>query len=237
MKNCSRCKIDKHEDEFGINKNSKDGLRSECKSCRNKDDKNDRVFKKPKKPRISQKNNKPENIKCNSCGIEKKFNIDNFISDKHRCFSLTTICKVCKKKNRHKDKTVKIRSLRYYSKPENKMIRTIRDIIKRTLKYKNETYTNKDLGYTKHELKEHLEKQFDENMSWDNYGTWHVDHIIPITKFDKSTPIYVINHLENLQPLDGIENMSKNNRIELLPERTIGEHVLFLNENNKYQLK
>jgi hypothetical protein len=126
---------------------------------------------------------------------------------------------------------------KYINKPENKMIRTIRDFIHRTLKYKNETYTNKDLGYTKHELKEHLEKQFDENMSWDNYGIWHVDHIIPITKFDKTTPIYVINHLENLQPLDGTENMSKNNRIELLPERTIGEYVLFLNENNKYQLK
>jgi hypothetical protein len=237
MKTCSRCKINKPKNEFGVSKNSKDGLRSECKSCRNKDERNDRVYKKPKKPRISQKNNKPEYLICNSCGVEKKFNTDNFISDKYRCFSLTTICKVCKQKNKSEDKTYKIRRLRYYSKPENKMKRAIHDIIKRTLKYKNENHVNKDLGYSKHELMEHLEKQFTEGMSWENYGTWHIDHIIPITKFDASVPIYIINHLENLQPLDGAENISKNNRIELIPERIIAEYVLVLNENNKYQLK
>jgi len=28
-------------------------------------------------------------------------------------------------------------------------------------------------------LKKHLEKKFSKGMSWNNYGEWHVDHIIP----------------------------------------------------------
>jgi 5-methylcytosine-specific restriction endonuclease McrA len=75
--------------------------------------------------------------------------------------------------------------------------------------------TFENLPYTPKMLKEHLESQFDENMSWDNYGTyWHIDHIIP----QAMTPYDTIKHenfqkawaLENLQPLEARENMSKN---------------------------
>ena len=42
-----------------------------------------------------------------------------------------------------------------------------------------------DINY----LRNHLEKQFEPWMSWDNYGKWwHVDHIIPVTKFDLTDP-------------------------------------------------
>lgn len=46
-------------------------------------------------------------------------------------------------------------------------------------------------------------------MSWDNYGSWHIDHIKPISKFQKNTPIKVVNNLDNLQPLWAIENLRK----------------------------
>ena len=39
------------------------------------------------------------------------------------------------------------------------------------------------LGYTPDELMSHLETQFTDGMSWDNYGEWHVDHVIPMTNF------------------------------------------------------
>ena len=196
---------------------------------------------------LTNKNIKPDFFKCNYCGIEKEFNTDNFISDKHRVFSLTTICKSCKydkavnyTKNPENKENIRIsikhRRARYYLKPENKIVRAIRGSIKRILKYKDDRYENKDLGYSKYYLMNHLEKLFDENMNWDNYGTWHIDHIIPISKFDKSTPMNIINHLNNLQPLNGIENIRKNNRILLIPEISIGEYKLFLNENKKYEL-
>ena len=43
--------------------------------------------------------------------------------------------------------------------------------------------TWKKLPYTPEELRKHLEKQFDENMNWENYGIyWHIDHIYPQSK-------------------------------------------------------
>jgi len=39
------------------------------------------------------------------------------------------------------------------------------------------------LGYTQEDLITHLEKQFNNGMTWENYGDWHVDHKRPITLF------------------------------------------------------
>jgi hypothetical protein len=41
----------------------------------------------------------------------------------------------------------------------------------------------------------------------------NVDHIIPVSKFDKNTPLFIINSLDNLQPLWALENLSKSNKI------------------------
>lgn len=38
------------------------------------------------------------------------------------------------------------------------------------------------LGYTADDLRAHLERQFAKGMSWDNYGQWHVDHIVPVAE-------------------------------------------------------
>lgn len=38
-------------------------------------------------------------------------------------------------------------------------------------------------------------------MSWDNYGDWHIDHIKPVSCFDKTTLPSIVNALENLRPL------------------------------------
>ena len=61
---------------------------------------------------------------------------------------------------------------------------------------------------------EYREKQFDENMNWDNYGTyWQIDHILP----QAAVPYDSLEHpnfqkcwaLENLRPLEASENLSK----------------------------
>lgn len=73
------------------------------------------------------------------------------------------------------------------------------------------------LPYTPEQLKEHLEKQFQPGMSWDNYGEWEIDHIFP----QSLLPYDSLDHpnfqrcwaLENLQPLGKIENIIKSNKI------------------------
>lgn len=57
-------------------------------------------------------------------------------------------------------------------------------------------------------------------MTWDNYGEWHIDHIIPLSSAKNDNELYSLNHYTNLQPLwstsrwvDGvyyIGNLNKN---------------------------
>lgn len=64
-------------------------------------------------------------------------------------------------------------------------------------------------------LKEHIENQFIEGMSWDNYGFygWHIDHIIPLSSAKTEEEIYKLCHYTNLQPLWAKDNLSKGNKI------------------------
>jgi len=72
-------------------------------------------------------------------------------------------------------------------------------------------------GYTLQQLKNHIEKQFKPYMSWENYGEWHIDHIIPISKFNFTKSNHIDFRkcwsLENLQPLWASENITKSNKL------------------------
>lgn len=64
----------------------------------------------------------------------------------------------------------------------------------------------KDSRYTYDEFKRHIESQFDENMSWDNWGSyWDVDHKRPSSSFTYEER-YECHDLSNLQPLESYEN-------------------------------
>lgn len=106
----------------------------------------------------------------------------------------------------------------------------------RTYKSESSSYL---IGCTKRELMSWLEYQFDDNMSWDNYGKyWHVDHVIPISFFDitKKEEQLVCFNWKNLRPLEKGENVSKFNTVD---KNIIVEHSKILNEfvdiNQEYQ--
>lgn len=71
----------------------------------------------------------------------------------------------------------------------------------------------RDLGCSLEKLKIHLETQFKNGMSWDNYGIngWHIDHIIPLASFNLSNRSEFLNafHYTNLQPLWWYDNLKK----------------------------
>jgi hypothetical protein len=78
--------------------------------------------------------------------------------------------------------------------------------------------TVKLLGCSIGFLKNHLEAQFKDGMSWDNYGKngWHIDHRVPVSWFrgllHKPEWQQVVCHWTNLQPLWELENLRKGNR-------------------------
>lgn len=104
--------------------------------------------------------------------------------------------------------------------PLYKLISNFRTAIYTVLKESNvDKYGNyfDILQYTPEELIIHLEKQFKDDMTWDNYGVWHVDHKLPITSFDiqemGDEEFMKCWCLDNLQPMWGDENIRKSNKI------------------------
>jgi hypothetical protein len=71
------------------------------------------------------------------------------------------------------------------------------------------------LGCSWVDLARHLENQFAEGMSWDNHcmDGWHVDHIVPVSSARTMDELIPLLHFTNLQPLWGIENMKKGNKL------------------------
>lgn len=67
------------------------------------------------------------------------------------------------------------------------------------------------LGCSINYLKEYLESKFQQGMTWDNYGEWHIDHIKPCSAFDLSDPVQQKECFAytNLQPLWAIDNLKK----------------------------
>ena len=63
----------------------------------------------------------------------------------------------------------------------------------------------------------HLEKQFVDGMSWDNYGKWHIDHLVPriMFQFTDNTDLDFQRcwALSNLQPLWKTDNLHKSAKI------------------------
>lgn len=74
------------------------------------------------------------------------------------------------------------------------------------------------VGCTPKELAAHLESLFLPGMTWDNRSVngWHIDHIIPVSKFDLNDPQQqaAAFHYTNLQPLWASENRRKSNKVQ-----------------------
>lgn len=76
--------------------------------------------------------------------------------------------------------------------------------------------TFKLLGFTRGQLKAHIEKQFLPNMSWANRCDWELDHIVPISTATCEQDVIELNQLSNLRPLWAIDNNRKSARRHFL---------------------
>lgn len=81
-------------------------------------------------------------------------------------------------------------------------------------KYWQKNNTTKELiGCTFEEAKKHIEIKFKDGMTWENYGEWHIDHIIPLASAKNKEEMENLFHYSNLQPLWAFENFKKSDKI------------------------
>lgn len=67
------------------------------------------------------------------------------------------------------------------------------------------------LGCSVEEATLHLESLWLPGMSWNNYGDWEIDHVVPLSAFDLTDPEECKKacHYTNLQPLWAKQNREK----------------------------
>ena len=155
---------------------------------------------------------------------------------KHRRFYLANIEKRRQKNKEHyqnnkeyykqhneawkKQNLERMRTLwaRKYQDPAQRVSSNISRNIRRSIHLnKNGKSWRMLVGYTLAKIKNHLESLFSEGMTWENYGKWHIDHIIPISFFQFNSfddvEFRMCWRLENLQPLWATDNIRKGNKI------------------------
>jgi hypothetical protein len=76
---------------------------------------------------------------------------------------------------------------------------------------KKNTKTEILTGCNSNELSEYLSSKFSSGMSFNNYGEWHVDHIMPCSSFDlaKEDEQRKCFHYTNLQPIWATSKIAK----------------------------
>ena len=159
---------------------------------------------------------------CSSCKLDLLK--DNFSKCSKSKTGLQSVCKTCKniklteyyKSNPSKRVYNKELQLKRYQK--NKVTFNFSRRMRKSLNGIKESKSWETLvNYSLEDLKLHLEKQFTNGMSWENYGEWHIDHILPISSFNiqdyNDEYFQKCWSLENLQPMWAVENIKKSNKI------------------------
>jgi len=99
-KTCSKCKVEKDVTEFHKSKKEPCGYKSRCKSCRNQDNRNRRLFNKVKKELTSIKVQDPRmnpiERECKTCNEVKP--LDSFNKSNRHKLGRMYECKACRNK-------------------------------------------------------------------------------------------------------------------------------------------
>ncbi len=152
---------------------------------------------------------------CSKCGVEYPATDQYFYHAQRSYRGISRTCKKCR------NKQVVLNAKLLFKKIQYRLHRNISESIRKSLKgiQKNNRWEIL-VGYSKYELMQHLEKQFRDGMSWDNYGLdgWVIDHITPKTAFCFKQPTDIdfkrCWSLSNLQPLWYKRNCEKGNRMD-----------------------
>jgi hypothetical protein len=184
MKICKQCYIKKPLLSFSKHSKTKDKLQPKCKECERENNKT--LRQKNPNSKYYQQNKQYYKDYSKKWIEENKEKWDVYRREYQR--------------NYNKSK--------YDSDPLYKLRMCVGTRIRLALKSQNKTKLGKTtdyLGCDYEHLKLHIESQFTEGMTWDNYGKWEIDHITPVSKEGS-------HHYTNLQPLWEEDNLKKSNK-------------------------
>jgi hypothetical protein len=198
---CTKCNIEKELKYFNKMSKVKCGVRSYCRECQSIESKKYRIDNKEKIKEYNTKWNK-ENQEYYKKYFEE-YNKLNYEKEKERKLKWS------------RDNKEYSNNYQKQRKKEDILFRlktNIRTSVNRYLKYRSK-HTFDIVGCTPQFLKEHLESQFIDGMTWENRSEWHIDHIIPLSSAKTEDELYMLCHYKNLQPLWAEDNLKKSNKI------------------------
>jgi len=212
---CSKCKVSKSVDLFGMLTSSKDGLRFDCNDCRKEYRKNASAQIKEKqhlyynnnKQILTEKNKEYRAKNKEEITQQRKEYRNRDEVKQHIKLKQKEYLPIRKKKIKERRKT----DLNF------KLSEILRSKIHKMLNNRDKSHSNYvgcDLSW----LKAWFEFRFDDKMNWENFGSyWQIDHILPINRFDFKNEIEqkICFHWTNLQPLSSLENRQKSNKLIL----------------------
>lgn len=188
MKNCIKCLVEKDDCKFKKDKRLESGYTNICKTCAteiNKKYPSDPIKEKARRKRYYDKNKDWRNE------LAAKYKKDN--PEWHNKWRNDY-----QKRKRSEDVIFRLKG----------NLRSRVNIFIRQRGYKRGGMLD-ILGCDYHTVKEHLESLFKDDMSWDNYGKWEIDHIIPLCSSSIESELKALCHYKNLQPLWKEDNAVK----------------------------
>jgi len=238
-KKCSDCGNIKPASEFHIHNARKSGLSPKCKECQSKFSSSDVELAK-RRVRDSLNRQKPE-VKAKNAEYHKEYYLRPDVHEKYRQYRNSDEVRQRMKEWSQEPEVILKRRLTHEirkMRPEYENRRILRNTHQRE-RYKTDinykmgcvlrkklnkllngynTSFYKLLGCSLEFFKDWMEFRFDENMTWENHGTyWEIDHVLPVSRFDFTNVLdmNVCWRWTNLQPLKKEENLSKSNKIML----------------------
>lgn len=207
---CNKCKLEQTLDNFGKLSKSKDGLRTCCKACRKLE------VSTPEQKKMAYERRKK--YAESDRGKDKSLSYKS--TDRHKELHRLR-CKKYESTKKFKIHRKLYEQYRYTNNENYRLISNLRCRLYSALTRNKQSKINKFyntielLGCTTEELWKHLESMFSEGMTRENYGEWHVDHIVPCDSFN----LFDIEqqklcfHYTNLQPLWAKDNLIKGNKL------------------------
>lgn len=222
-KECSKCEISKPLEQFPNDPKCSGGKRGTCKDCR----------------LIKWVPKENELLTCFTCQDEKLYTLFALHGKQkpHQCKTCRNIHELNKRnadrdtfnrnkreewaRNNEKRNSARRKNLQKRREEDSqyrmKMALHVRlyDAVKRQKGVKS-SKTLELLGCTVDQLQTFIGAEFEEGMTWENYGEWHIDHMRPCASFNLEDPEDQKKcfHWTNLQPLWAADNLAKGARLD-----------------------